>query len=253
MKGPIRQNSDRKNRVRKQRVVRRIYGMKYSWKGHIDRNRHQTRTKRSGQAWLVYVRHKPWHPHHVKGSPQGLGRNRKTIWLIIMHHHTKFGVKGSAIQKISSGHTYIDILNFALTLTLNTTIKFLHKTLCLMIMYCQTKFGSKRISSSEDIIETVIVWSHELWTLAVTLTLKTANKSFCTALWLMMMHQNTKFGNRMFGGLDDIIWTNTDILTLCCDLDLECSNQFFFIRHSGLRWSIIRPCLVVEESTLLKI
>ena len=30
MKGPIRQKSDGKNRVRKRRVVWRIYGMKYS-------------------------------------------------------------------------------------------------------------------------------------------------------------------------------------------------------------------------------
>ena len=34
---PIRQKSDRKNRVRKQRVVGRIYGMKHSSKGHKDR------------------------------------------------------------------------------------------------------------------------------------------------------------------------------------------------------------------------
>ena len=49
-----------------------------------------------------------------------------------------------------------------------------------------------------------------IWTLAVTLTLKTANQSFCMTLWLMM-HHNVKFGNKMFGGFEDIIWTNTDI------------------------------------------
>ena len=41
MKGPIKQKKGRKNRVRKRRVVGRIYGMKYSWKGHKDRNRHK--------------------------------------------------------------------------------------------------------------------------------------------------------------------------------------------------------------------
>ena len=66
---------DRKNRVRKRRAVRRIYGMKYSWTGHKDRNRHKNRIKSSGQAWLVYVRHKPQHPHHVKVSPRGLDVN----------------------------------------------------------------------------------------------------------------------------------------------------------------------------------
>ena len=48
MKGPIRQTSDQKNRVRKRRIVGRIYEMKYTWKGHNDRNRHKNRTKRVG-------------------------------------------------------------------------------------------------------------------------------------------------------------------------------------------------------------
>ena len=30
----------------------------------------------------------------------------------------------------------------------------------------------------------------------------------------MMMHQDTKFDDKMFGSLKDIIWANTDILTL---------------------------------------
>ena len=92
-----------------------------------------------------------------------------------------------------------------------------------MIMYYQTKFDNKRISSSEDIVETVII----IWTLAVTLTLKIANQPFCMTLWLMMMHHNTKFGNKMFVSLEDIIWTNTDIVTLCHYLDLENSKPTF--------------------------
>ena len=53
---PIRQKKDLKNRVRKCRVVRRIYAMKYSWKGLKDRNKHKDSIKRSEQARLVYVR-----------------------------------------------------------------------------------------------------------------------------------------------------------------------------------------------------
>ena len=49
MKGPIREKYDQKNRVREQRVVGRIYGMKYSSKGHKDRNRHKNRIKRVGK------------------------------------------------------------------------------------------------------------------------------------------------------------------------------------------------------------
>ncbi len=42
-----------------------------------------------------------------------------------------------------------------------------------------------------------------------------------------MMHHNTEFGNKMFGGLENIIWINIDILTLRCDLDLEGNNPLF--------------------------
>ena len=52
----------------------------------------------------------------------------------------------------------------------------------------------------------------------------------------MAILHNTKFGNKMFNGLEDIIWTNIDILTLHCDLDLERSNLFFF--HKTL-WLIM--------------
>ena len=44
----------RKNRVRKRRVVGRIYGMKYSGKGHKDRNRHKNRVKGVGKlGWFM--------------------------------------------------------------------------------------------------------------------------------------------------------------------------------------------------------
>ena len=58
----------------------------------------------------------------------------------------------------------------------------------------------------------------------MTLTLKIANQSFCTTLRLMMRHHNTKFGNKMFCNLEDFSWTNIDIFTPSCDLDLECSS-----------------------------
>ena len=41
----MRQKSDRKKRARKQRVVGRIYDMKYSCMSHNDRNRHKNRIK----------------------------------------------------------------------------------------------------------------------------------------------------------------------------------------------------------------
>ena len=113
----------------------------------------------------------------------------KTVWLMMIYQHTKFGNK-----RLSNSEKHsLTFWNFVVTLTLNTVIQFLDKTLWLMIMFYQTKFGCKRISSSEAIVETVI-FDHI--TLAVVLTLKTANQSFRTTLQLMMMHHNTKFGNK---------------------------------------------------------
>ena len=45
-----------------------------------------------------------------------------------------------------------------------------------------------------------------------------------------MLHDHTKFGYKMLYGSEDIIWTFTNILNLCCDLDLdlECSNPVLF-------------------------
>ena len=99
-----------------------------------------------------------------------------------------------------------------------------------MILYYQTKFDSKKISSSTDTAEIVIFWSYEL---PSTLTLKIGNQSFSMTLWLIMMYHKTKFRNKMLGGLEGIIWTN-NILTLRYDLYPECSNPFFFHRELWL-------------------
>ena len=87
-----------------------------------------------------------------------------------------------------------------------------------MIMYYQTKFCSKRISSLEDTVQN----SHILIirALAVTLTLKIANDFFLHDTPAHYEHHNTEFGNKKIGGLENIIWINIDILTLRCDLDL---------------------------------
>ena len=104
----------------------------------------------------------------------------------MLHHHTNFGYRRSAAEEISSTgildlfcgldlihnkaiqsfHMKIHlwwctIWNFAVTLTFNTTIQLIHKTLWFMIMYYQTKFDIKRISSSKDTVNIVIFWSYE--------------------------------------------------------------------------------------------
>ena len=57
--------------------------------------------------------------------------------------------------------------------------------------------------------------------------MKIANQSFCTKLQLMMMHHNTKFGNKIFGSLEDIMWTNTEIYSFTVILTLKTANQSF--------------------------
>ena len=53
LKGPIRQKYDRKN-SHKMKSFRRIYGLKYSLKGHKDRNRHKKRIKRVDKlGWFM--------------------------------------------------------------------------------------------------------------------------------------------------------------------------------------------------------
>ena len=44
---------------------------------------------------------------------------------------------------------------------------------------------------------------------------------------LVLVHHNTKFGNKMFGDLEDTIWTN-NILTLAVTLTLNAAIHFFF-------------------------
>ena len=87
----------------------------------------------------------------------------KTIWLIMMHHHTKFGSKkDQQFRKYHLDKHSLTFWNFTVTLTLNTTVQFLPKILWPMTMYYLTKFGSKRMSTSKDTVEIVIFWSYEL-------------------------------------------------------------------------------------------
>ena len=60
------------------------------------------------------------------------------------------------------------------------------------------------------------------------LDLENSKPNFVHALQLMVRHHNIKFGYKMLGSSEDIIWTNTDILTLHCDLNPEYSYPFFF-------------------------
>ena len=135
LKGPTKQKWDQKNRVRKRRVVGRIYGTKYSWKGHKDR----TKLKNNKKEWEISVglcqKHKPQHPHHVKVCLRGPFKiaNQSfsmTLRLKMMHHSAKFGNK--MFGGLKDMWTNINILTFTVTLTLNTAIFFFfHNNSCL--------------------------------------------------------------------------------------------------------------------------
>ena len=63
------------------------------------------------------------------------------------------------------------------------------------------------------------------------LDLEHSKPIFLHALQLTVMDHNTKFGNKMFRGSENIIWINIDILTLCCDLERRnplFKKSFFF-------------------------
>ena len=76
-----------------------------------------------------------------------------------------------------------------------------HWNLWLMMIYDQPTFDWRRVISSEDTAETIICFRDAL---IVTLTLKTANQSFCMALWFVIMHHYAG----IFRGTEDIVWTN---------------------------------------------
>ena len=95
-----------------------------------------------------------------------------------------------------------------------------------MMMYHQTKFGCQRISSSEDIVAIVIFWLYKL------------------SLWPWHWRQCTNFstwhsGSWCYITIPSLVtkWsvaqkissrqTFTNILNLCCDVDLERSSPIF--------------------------
>ena len=70
--------------------------------------------------------------------------------------------KRSAVEGILSRWTFTGILNIFCDLDLdyNRAIQFFHKTIQLMMVCHQNKFSCKRISSSEDILESNVMTLH---------------------------------------------------------------------------------------------
>ena len=129
-----------------------------------------------------------------------------------------------------------------MTSTLSAAIQFLHKALWLMIMYYQTKFGSKRISIWEEIEETVLLWPYEPllrpWPCRKQTNLFAWHSG---SLWCILIPSLvTKHWQSMRCHLDK------HSLIPYCDLDFECSNPFF-PQDTGVWGCIIRPSLVAKN------
>ena len=100
-------------------------------------------------------------------------------------------------------------------LSLKTTIKFLYRTLQLMMMYHPIKCGCKKIGSSVDMVKSH-TWLYE----PMTLNLKTANQLSCKTLWPMMMLHHTKFGYKRLSN-EEIVHEHSLEIDLFCDLDFD--------------------------------
>ena len=123
-------------------------------------------------------------------------------------------------EKISSGQKFTDILNLRCGLDLECSNPLFQQDTPAYDAVLPNPVWLQMTSSLEDITEIVA--------LTVTLTLNTVNQFFCMTLWLIMLHNHTRFGDKMF-------WvqkissgkTLTNIWKPRCDLDLECSNPIF--------------------------
>ena len=123
--------------------------------------------------------------------------------------------------------TFTEILN--LRLTLNTVIQFFHRTLWLMMLYYQTKFGCKPTSSLEDMTEIAIFWLYKpsLWPWQWTQW--TNFSAWHSGLWSCISLQGLVTKCSVVQSISSG-QTFTNILNLHydhCDLDLEQSNPTF--------------------------
>ena len=82
----------------------------------------------------------------VPGLANKNSKSAHALWLPWDHWYRRYGIHKESIM----------FWTFTVTLTLKTTIQFLHKTFQLMMMYHLIKFGCRKTSSSMHIAETVI-------------------------------------------------------------------------------------------------
>ena len=109
--------------------------------------------------------------------------------------------KCSMVQKISFGH-----------------LSYLYRTLWLLMLYYQTKFGWKWTSSLEDIVKIVIFWLYKpsLWPWPQWTNFSEWQSSLRCCINTPGLVTKCSVVQKISSGQ-----TFTDILNLCCDLDLK--------------------------------
>ena len=99
-------------------------------------------------------------------------------------------------EKISSAQTFTDILNVGCDLDLERSNPIFpqdtpdYDAVLSNQVWWQTNQQFRRYNRYSHIFI--------IQALAVTLTFKKVNQFFCMTLWLMMLHNHTSFGNKMF-------------------------------------------------------
>ena len=129
-----------------------------------------------------------------------------TLQLMMMHHQTKtFCSLEDIIWTNINICTNNNILNHYYDLDLEHSNPFFSQD---TLAYDDVPSDQVWLPKNEQFRR--YTWkSHILivWALTVTLTLKIANIFFRMALWLIMLHCHTKFGDKIYCGSKDIIQT----------------------------------------------
>ena len=155
--------------------------------------------------------------------------------------------KCSAVQKISTGQTFTDILNFCCDLNLEHSNQIFPRALWLTMVYYQTKFGSKWTSSLDDRVEIVIFWLYKpsLWTWPWRKQQQKIS-AWHSGSWCCIATPNLILKCSVIQKITSG-HTYTDILNLRCDLDLEHSNPIF-TQHTQVYDAVLsKPSLIANR------
>ena len=159
--------------------------------------------------WTQWANFTAWHPG---------------LWCCIII--PGLATKCSVVQKISSEQTFTISLNLRCDLDLESNNPIFHRTLRLMMLYYQTKFGCKPTSSLEDATEIVMFWwykpSQWPWHWTQWKTFSTWHSGLWCCKNIPGLVTKCSVVQRLLSGQ-----TFTNILNFRCDLDLEDSNLIF--------------------------